>query len=118
MAEFAETAHEKAESAGGKGRYAILLDRSFVRGRGVSIVTATHGPSWHLFRSVMWPCQCGIVRGTLDSAIYDSERDRIIIPPYSIVIKYDMKLLIFLNLIFMDSWVGRWIIDIYIYINI
>ncbi len=41
MAEFAETAHEKAESAGGKGRFASLLDRSFVQG--VSIVTGTHG---------------------------------------------------------------------------
>jgi hypothetical protein len=42
MAEFPETAHEKAESAGGKGRYAILPDRRFVRA-GASIVTGTHG---------------------------------------------------------------------------
>jgi hypothetical protein len=80
MAEFAETAHEKAESAGGKGRYAILPDRRFVRA-GASIVTGTHGTVGTFFRCVMWHCECGIVRGTSDSAIYDSQRDRIIIPP-------------------------------------
>lgn len=58
MAEFAETAHEKAESAGGK-RQIRKSPGSIVRAGGEYRDPEHMAP----FRCVMWQCQCGIVRG-------------------------------------------------------